>query len=269
MARMRRIAPAILILAGWCAVAAAAHEINPNAAGVGVEEKLGSFVPMDATFHDETGAVVRLGDLVTTPTILALQYYRCRNSCGLLMTGMAQVVSRLPGAGKDYRVITVSINDRETAVDAKEAKRLALEEIGAPFPQDGWRFLTASADSIDAIADAVGYRFVRRGPDDFDHPLGLVILSPRGKIVRYISGTDFLPVDLKMSFLEASQGIVGPTIAKILRLCLSYDPQSHTFVFNTLRASAAVVILVAGGFGVYLIVSGRRKRRAQGGHGAR
>ncbi|MDD1750248.1 MAG: SCO family protein, partial [Methanothrix sp.] len=206
----------------------------------------------------------RLGDLITTPTVLALQYYRCRNSCGLLMTGIAQVVAQLPGAGRDYRVITVSINDRETAADAKEAKRLALEEIGAPFPADGWLFLTGSSTSIDALADAVGYTYVRRGPDEFDHPLGLVILSPKGKIVRYVSGTDFLPVDLKMSFMEASQGVVRPTIAKLLRFCLSYDPQNHQFVFNTLKVSAIVVFLVVGGFGAYLIVSGR-KRRAQGG----
>jgi protein SCO1/2 len=268
MGRHQRIALAILPLVLSCA-GATAHDIDPNAAGVGVDEKLGSSVPLEARFMDENGTARRLGDMITTPTILALEYYRCRNSCGLLMTGIAQVVAQLPGAGRDYKVITVSINERETAADALEAKRLAMEEIGSPFPEDGWRFLTADAGSIDALADAVGYRFIRVGPDDFDHPLGLVIVSPKGMIVRYITGTDFLPVDLKMSFLEASQGRIEPTIAKFLRFCFSYDSQNHQFVFNTLKVSAIFVFLIAGGFAAYLIVSGQRKRRERGGHGVR
>jgi protein SCO1/2 len=268
MGRSWRVASAILTLLLSCA-GATAHDINPNAAGVGVDEKLGSYVPLEARFVDESGRHVRLGDLIATPTVLTLQYYRCRNSCGLLLTGIAQLVAQLPGAGRDYRVITVSINERETAADAKEAKRLAMEEIGSPFPEDGWRFLTGDAQSIDSLADAVGYRFIRVGPDDFDHPLGLVIVSPKGMIVRYISGTDFLPMDLKMSFLEASQGRIRPTIAKFLRFCFSYDPQSHKFAFNTLKVSAIFVFLIAGGFAAYLIVSGNRKRRTRGGHGVR
>lgn len=267
MRRTTGIALTILLLAAACPVPAAAHDDNPTAVGVGVDEHLGSFVPLSTVFLDEGGTPRRLVDLVTMPTILVLEYYRCKNSCGLLTLGVAQAAARLPGAGTDYRVITVSINERETAADAKEARRLAMVEIGAPFPEDGWRFLTGGAQSIKALADSVGYTWIRRGPDEFDHPLGLVILSPKGRIVRYISGTDFLPVDLKMSFLEASQGVVRPTIAKFLRFCLSYDPQNHQFVFNTLKVSAIFVFLVAGGFGAYLIISGRKRRtqKEQGG----
>ena len=111
------------------------------------------------------------------------------------------------------------------------------------------------------MANAVGFRYTRDG-DDFDHPLGLVILSPQGKIVRYMTGTDFLPVDLKMSLLEASTGTVGPTIAKVLRLCFSYDPQNKKLVFNTLRVTAIVTLAVAAALVLYLLIAGRRRRAA-------
>jgi protein SCO1/2 len=225
--------------------------------GVGIEEHLGSFVPLDARFTLEDGSPVNLSELVKKPTILALVYFRCPNACDFLLTGMAGVIKLLPALpGTDYQVITMTIDESETLVDARKAKRIALESIEAPFPPEAWRFLTGSQHRV---ADAVGFHFVKSG-DDFDHPLGLVILSPKGKIVRYMTGTDFLPVDLKMSIMEASTGTVGPTIAKVLRFCFSYNPQSRRFVFNTLKVTAIVTLLLASGLVLFLVLSGRRRR---------
>ena len=113
--------------------------------------------------------------------------------------------------------------------------------------------------SIESVADAIGFRFVKNG-EDFDHPLGLVILSPQGKLVRYVNGTEFLPADLKMSLLEASTGTIGPTISKVLRFCFRYDPTSHLLVFNALKVTGIATLLVAAGLVLYLVLSGRQRR---------
>jgi protein SCO1 len=230
---------------------------------VGVDERLGGQVAMEAHFTAEDGTAVRLGDLVSTPTVLALVYYRCPSVCSTLIMGLSGVLKSFTDtAGKDFHVVTVSIDDTETPADARHSRGVALESIEAPFPPGAWRFLTGDRENIRALADSIGFRFARRG-DVFDHPVGLVILSPRGTIVRYMYGADFLPADLSMSILEASHGTVRPTIARVLRICFSYDPQSHHYVFRTLQVSAVVIGLIVGGFAAYLIVSGARRRRVR------
>jgi protein SCO1/2 len=160
-------------------------------------------------------------------------------------------------------MVSVSINEAETAGDALNAKRLAIESIEKPFPDEKWHFLRGDSESIRKITDATGYRYVRNG-NVFDHPLGLIILSPQGKIVRYIVGPEILPIDLSISLMEASSGVVSPTIARVLRYCFSYDPKSHLFVFNILRVSGSAVFLLAGIFIVYLMVSGNKRRTGGG-----
>ncbi len=251
-------------------LAVACLRANAAAAGaafgeVGYEEHLGATVPLDTRLVDETGAPVVLADLVRVPTILALVYYRCPNACDLLLTGIAQMLAKLDARpGVDYLVLTVSFDPREGPGDARRAREIGLESIQKPFPEAAWRFLTGDAAGTAAVADAVGFRYRPNG-SEFDHPLGLVVLSPQGKIVRYLSGTDFLPVDVRMSLLEASTGTVGPTIARVLRFCFSYDAQRQTFVFNTLKVSAVAVIAVVAGFVLYLVLSGRRRRGTAGG----
>ena len=234
------------------------------AVGPGIEEHLGAMVPLETSFTDEQGGRVSLSELVRTPVILSLVYFRCPNACDFLLTGIADALRSLPAQpGKDYIALTISIDEREGPADAQKAKRIGLESIEDPFPPTAWRFLTGDATAIRAVADAVGFRFTRDG-DDFDHPLGLVILSPRGKIVRYMNGAVFLPADLKMSLLEASTGTIGPTIGRVLRFCFRVDPQSHTLVFNTLKVTGSVTLLVAASLAAYLALSGRRRAKKRG-----
>jgi protein SCO1/2 len=245
------------------AAGAAAHEAT-TAAWIGTEEQLGSYVPLSIRLIGEDGGPVSLGDLVRTPTILSLVYYHCPDSCTLLLQGIAQVLKPLQGTpGRDYSVLTVSFDPAETPEMAQQQKTISLESIGAPFPPASWRFLTGDAENVDRLTDAIGFHYVKNG-DDFDHPLGLVILSPDGKIVRYITGTDFLPMDVNMSLMEASTGTVRPTIAKLLRFCFSYNPQSRQFAFNTLKVSALVILALVMSLVLFLVFGGR-KRRAQGG----
>jgi protein SCO1 len=246
------------------------HAALPSQAGPGIDEKPGNHVPLDLPFMTETGAGVRLRDVVKGPTILSLVYYKCPNACDYLLTSIAAVLRTYvekPATGATVsglpNLVTISIDENETAADAMKVRTIAFESIQKPYPADKWHFLTGPADSIKKITDAVGFRYVRKG-GDFDHPIGLIILSPDGKVVRYLMGTDFLPVDLTMSLMQASGGIIRPTISRVLRYCFSIDPRSHRFVFNILRVSATVIFTLLGAFILYLVISTNKRRRKAG-----
>ena len=244
---------------------ASAHTGIVGSTPIGFDERLGQNAALDAVFAGEDGAQLRFGELVDRPVLLNFVYYRCKDQCTTLLVGIAQALHGVEAEpGVAYRVVTVSVNDAEGPADAQGKKSLAFEAIEKPFPYAAWRFLVGKDDQIDKLADSVGLSYVKRG-EDFDHPLGIVVLSPKGKIVRYMNGTDFLPLDVSMSILEASSGLVRPTIAKLLRICLSYNPQSRQFGFNVLRVSGIVISILVGAFVLFLVLSGkRRRRRTQG-----
>jgi protein SCO1/2 len=232
---------------------------------IGIVQKLGAMVPLDAAFRAEQGEPVTLRQLVTAPTILALVYYQCPNVCDLLLTGLAGALGPLSAVpGTDYNVISISIDPKETPADARQSKKRSLQTIQKPFPEASWRFLTGDEEQIDAVADSVGFRYVRNG-DGFDHPVALIILSPGGKVVRYMLGADFLPADLQLSLMEAQAGKIGPTIAKLARICFRVDPKSHTLVFQTTKVVATVTLALAGVLVGWLVVLDRkRKKRLSG-----
>ncbi len=237
---------------------------QPAATGfndIGIGQKLGAAVPLDTAFRGEQGEQVTLRQLVTAPTILALVYYRCPNVCDYLLTGLAGVLGPLSAApGTEYNVVTISIDPRETPADARQSKKRSLESIQKPFPPASWRFLTGDEEQIHAVAESVGFHYVRNG-DGFDHPVALVILSPYGKIVRYMLGADFLASDLKLSLMEAQAGRIGPTIARLARICFRVDPKSHTLVFMTTRVVATITLALAGCLAAWLVILGRRRDR--------
>lgn len=240
------------------APAAAVSEVSGT---MGFDERGGAMIPLDLVFITELGDTVRLGDVVRGPTILSILYYKCPNACSILLTGIAKMLSAFAGKpGTTPNLISVSIDETETPADARKAKSIALAGLQKPFPADHWRFLTGKRESIKKLTDTVGFRFVKKG-DDFDHPLGIIILSPRGKVVRYIMGTDFLPVEIRMSLMEASAGVVQPAIARVVRACFSYDPQGRRFVFKILQVSAVVIFSILGIFIAYLVATGKSRRR--------
>jgi len=234
-------------------------EQSKDLSGIGIDEKLGQRIPLDLTFHDETGKPVALRQLIRTPTILALVYYHCPNVCSLLLQNLADVLNRLPAEpDKEYRVISVSFDEKEKPDLALQRKKIYFRMIQKPFPEDTWRFLTGDRDNIRKLADAVGFHFKRVG-EDFEHPVSVIILAPDGKITRYMYGTDFLPFDLKMALMEASQGKIGPAISKVVRFCFSYDPKANKLVFNTLKVTGTVTLLFALSFVVFLLFKGRKQ----------
>lgn len=235
--------------------------VNAEEGTVGVTEKLGSRIPLDITFRDEWGKPVRLAELVTGPTIILPVYYGCTNVCYNLQWGLAQVLPRIKSRPvEEYRVLSVSFDENDSPGLAAKFKRVYLTSMHAPFPVDGWRFLTGDPDSIRRFTNAVGYGFQRRGRD-FLHPAASLIITGDGTIVRYLYGTTFLPKDLALALIEARDGTSGTTIRKMVEYCFTFDPGQKTYVFNILRVSGTVVILCTGGFLVYLIVTGRKRKQ--------
>jgi protein SCO1 len=241
---------------------AAAHDAFPPAApgesSVGIEEHLGKKIPLDLTFRDERGKPVRLGDLVTVPTIILPVYYSCTNICNVLQAGLANALPKVQRSpGTEYRVLSVSFDETETPALAARYKRMYFTAMNSSFPENGWSFLTGDAADIRRLTDASGYRFQRRGRD-FIHPVASFVVARDGTIVRYLYGTTFLPKDLTLALLEARDGKVGGTIRKVVGYCFSFDPQGKTYVFNLLRVSATVVLACMGAFFAFLLLSGKK-----------
>lgn len=257
---MTRIVPAALLLVILlCPCFAMAHSDESAAtAAIAVDERLGSKLPPNLVFRDENGLQVRLADLVSGPTIILPVYYSCTNVCYNLQWSLARSLPQIKSRpGVDYRVISISFDENETPQLAAKFKRVYLTAMKAPFPENGWRFLTGDAASIRQLTDAAGYSFQRRG-QDFIHPVASLIVSADGTIVRYLYGTTFLPKDLALALIEARDGTSGATIRKMVEYCFTFDPEQKTYVFNLLRVSATVVILCSGGFLAFLVWGGKR-----------
>jgi protein SCO1/2 len=234
---------------------------NSSETTVGITELLGSRIPLDITFRDESGKPVRLAELITGPTIILPVYYSCTNVCYNLQWGLAQALPRIKRKpGEEYRVISVSFDDNDTPELASKFKRVYLTSMHAPFPVDGWRFLTGDAASIKRLTNAVGFSFQRRGRD-FLHPVASIVVAGDGTVVRYLYGSSFLPKDLTLALIEAKEGKSGTAIRKVMEYCFSYDPGQNSYVFNLLRVSATAVILCAGGFLIFLVLGGKKRKK--------
>jgi len=251
---------------GVCLVAVAsglAHAEAPaeSPPGVGIDEKLGQTIPLDLKLIDEQGERIALRELIDRPTILTLNYFRCTGLCTPLLNGVADVLKhtdQIPG--KDFRVVTVSFDPRDDAELAAAKKENYVKQFGPSFPASAWRFLTGDPISTKQLADSVGFSFIKHG-EDYIHPGAIMVLSPAGRVTRYLYGVTFLPFDVKMAVTEAAQGQARPTIARFLSFCYSYDPAGHRYFFNITRVAAAFTLVLAAGFGIATAL--RRKRRSR------
>jgi len=240
---------------------ARAHEATTGKADIALDEKLGTVIPADIVMRDENGRPVNLKDLIDRPTIVAPVYLHCAHVCPLLLTGLAEALGKIEllQPGKDYRVVTLSFDEREGPAIAREKKPNYLAAIGKPFPADAWPFLSGDNANIRKFTDAVGFRFQRDG-EDFSHPIALIVLAPGGKVIRYLEGVTFLPFQVTMALNEAAAGKVGSPSGRVLSYCFSYDPLQKTYVFNILKVVGTVMILTLVSFFIYLMVTSRKKR---------
>jgi protein SCO1 len=229
---------------------------------VGIDEKLGQHVPLDLVLVDEEGNRVALRSLLDKPTILTLNFFRCTGICTPLLNGVAEMLQRTDQTpGRDFQILTVSFDPRDDAELAGAKKQNYLKQLGPAFPPSAWRFLTGDPASTKRLADSVGFRFAKRG-DDYVHAGAIMVLAADGKVSRYLYGVTFLPFDVKMAVAEASAGRVGPTIARFLKFCYSYDPAGRRYFLDITRLAATFTIILAIGFGVAMVVSRKRRPKA-------
>lgn len=227
---------------------------------IGVDEKLGNTLPLHLKFLNDRGQEVQLKNLFDKPTILMFVYYECPGLCTPLMSELAaeaKFVDLVPG--KDYKIVSVSIDPEETPELAAKKKVNYLKSMGDNVAPEAWEFLTGDSASIAELTDAAGFRYMREG-EEFIHGGALILISPQGKISRYLLGTDFLPFDIKMAIVEASEGKVVPTIAKMLKFCYSYDREGKRYVLNVTRVAGSITILFAIGFIIYLTTRPKKKK---------
>lgn len=235
----------------------------------GVDEKLGQYIPADLIFTDEKGVRITSKDLFTKPVILSLIYYNCRHICPALLSGISEGLDAMDlETGKDFSVVTVSFDETDTPAMAMKTKNNYVTPLKKEFRNESWKFLTGDRDNIRSLTEAVGFRF-KREKEGFLHPSLLIVISPEGKITRYLYGTTFLPRDLSMAVYEASEGRTGRSVGRLLLYCFSYDPQGRKYVFNILKVAGTVTILFAITFIVYLNVSNRAFRKKRSGSDGR
>jgi len=229
---------------------------------IGVIEKLDQFIPMDAMLVNELGDTVIIGDLIDKPTILNFVYYRCPGICSPLMDGLSNAMDGTDLIlGEDYQALTISFDARETTVLATRKKNnyLNLMEKSSEA-EKGWLFFTSDSASISRLTEATGFRYKPTG-NDFIHTATLIILTPEGKISRYLNGIYFLPFELKMSIIDANAGKSGPTINRVLQFCYSLDPEGQKYVLNITKISATLIIFFA--LVLFLVLLFFRKRKTE------
>ena len=227
-------------------------------AEVGIVEKLETAVPGELRFRDHTGAELMFADLFTDgkPAILTLNYANCPMLCNLQLTGLVTVLKEMDDtAGIDFKIITVSINPEEKTEDAAEVRSRYLDSYGRANAD--WNFLVGEQEVITAIASSVGfgYRFLPE-QDEFAHTTALILLSPEGKVSRYIYGIDYDPETLRLSLLETASGEVRSSIDRLILFCFQYDATKGRYapaIMNLTRIGGAVTLLVLGAYILRLI----------------
>lgn len=231
---------------------------------IGIEQHLGAQLPLDARFRDEQGRDVKLGDFFgNQPVVVMLVYYRCPMLCTQVLTGFLKSSQAVPlEIGRDYQVVTVSFDPRETSDLAAEKKSNYVRAYRREGAAQGWHFLTGDRESIDRLTEAVGFRY-QYDPKSgqFAHASGIALATPAGRLSRYFYGIEYEPDDLRLGLVESSSGRVGSVVDQVLLLCYHYDPLTGKYglaIANALHAAGVLTVLLLGGF---LIVMYRRERR--------
>jgi protein SCO1/2 len=244
----------------------------PAVAQVDVDEHLGRALPRDLKFVDQDGSALRLGDLFTDgrPVVMVLAYFRCPMLCDLVQRGLAVALAGSGlSPGEEVRAVTVSIDPSDTTGSARLRRTGLLQAVGGAraAPASAWRVLTGHASDIAALADALGFRYAYDpGSGQYAHPACAFVLTPDGRISRYLYGVTFRPFDLRLAAVEAAQGKVkvGTLVDRALLTCFRYDPSARkygVYVLGVMRGGSAVVLLT---FGLAMVAMVRRERRQRG-----
>jgi protein SCO1/2 len=262
---MKKLLTIVILIALPCLAftQASIQGINPaKEAEIGVIEKLGDTIPLDLKFFNENDQEVTLRQLIDKPTILSFVYFDCPGLCSPLLSGVSDMVSKLDMTlGKDYKIITISFNTSDTPEKAVEKKQNFVQKISKEN-RNSWIYLTGNQENINTITKAVGYNYISQGLD-FAHPSVLIVLSPTGKITRYLYGLIYLPFDVKMAIIEAQKGISRPSINRVLEYCFAYNPSSRTYTLQVTRIVGSLILIGALLIFILLLIRGRMKSKSK------
>lgn len=274
----------------WTAVAAApaSAQVNtdapPGLENVGVEEHLDRRVPTDVTFRDHTGRRVRLGDVLDgeRPVLLNLVYHTCPSFCSLVLDGTVAALRQQPWTvGEEFDVVTISIDPRDTPEVAADKRRRILYQYGRDGAEDGWHFLVADDSvtedelvaqfgvypSIERLASAIGFQYQWMPRQrQYAHPGVIMLLTPEGRIARYLYGLEYDTNDVRLGLLEASEGRSVSSVEQVILYCYRYDPsaQGYTLVaWRVMQIGGAITALLLFGFLLLMWRRDLRKRRAE------
>ncbi len=212
---------------------------------IGIEERLDEYIPDEIYLIDTEGNRVRLYDMLDKPTVIALVYYRCPGICSPFMGAMADVVSRSDmEPGTDYQILNISFDPREGPELARTNRNNYHNLLTREIDPEGWRFFVTDSLNAARITDAVGFRYKPVG-FDFLHTAAMIFVSEEGKITRYLHGTYFLPIDLKMAVVETAAGRSGPSFSRVLAYCYSFDPDGQRYVLNVTKIAGTLIIFFA------------------------
>jgi protein SCO1/2 len=268
---LRWIMPLVAATMGMIALGilpgvAKAHDAVPHSSAVldlvGFDQRLDHEVPGDLAFRDENDQGVNLGHyLQGKPVILALTYFECDNLCPLVRQGLVESVRPLAfTVGKEFDVVVVSIDPAETPAIATAVKAETVAVYDRPGSEAGWHFLTGEHETIDRLAQAIGFRYAYDGErDEYAHASGVVLLTPAGKIARYFYGIEYAPKDVRLGLVEASQNRIGTPIDQLLLLCYHYDPSAGKYSLLIIDILRWAGLLTVAGLAMLLFLMRRQE----------
>jgi protein SCO1/2 len=221
---------------------ASAQSVPAYLKDAGLEQRLGTQMPLNLHFHDSTGADAPLGRYFTQkPVALALVYFKCAMLCPQVLHGLAASLAQTGYApARDYDVVVASIDPTDTPADAEAARQKFVAQLGGNVPGGSVHFLTGAQPEITALANSVGFHYVRvPGPDgkmtQFAHSSVIMVATPEGKLSKYLTGVEYQPRDLRLALLEASDHRIGSATDLILLYCCNYSPGEGRYTVSVLR----------------------------------
>ena len=241
----------------------------PGLKNVGIEQHLDEQIPPNLTFRDEAGKAVELRDYFgKKPMVLNLVYYQCPMLCGEVLSGLVSALRVLKfDVGREFDVLTISFDPKETPEMATAKKAEFLKRYGRAGAEGGWHFLTGPQSSIDALTKAAGFQY-QYDPktEQYGHATAIMVLTPEGKIAQYYYGVEFAPKDLRLGLVQASQGKIGTVVDEVLLYCYHYNPDTGKYgaiISRILKLAAGATMLFLGTFLVVMFRMGSAAERRQ------
>jgi protein SCO1 len=231
------------------------------------EQKLGNPVSLDTVFTDESGKEVALSSYFgKKPVVLVMPFYKCAGICTAELNELSRTVKDklfTYQIGRDFDVVTISINPNEGPEMALGKKKEYMSLLGQPGAETSWHFLTGKEANIRKIADEVGFRYKMVSENNYAHPGGLILLSPQGKVSSYLFGAAFFPKDLQLGLTQAGEGKTGSITDKFVLLCYHYDPATGKYGLAVMRLLQVVGTLTVLSLGSFIFLNLRQEKTQQ------